>query len=462
MEFSFTDIQIGDVVDATVIKVSDNEILLDLDYVLEGTIYINEYTTEKVSSFRKLVAEGDIVRAVVKKIDENRGQVLLSRLGLIKEENFLKIKEIFQNEEVIEAKVTQVVNKGLLLSYLGFELFMHESQVSLDETPLDEFVGQTLEVKISDLDEAKQRIRVSRKALLIEAEKAARKAEFEGFQVGDVIKGKVKDLRPFGAIVQFEYNSGVLPLGEIAHYRVEDASAELKVGETLEVKIIEVGMKKGKSRISLSRKALLPTPIEVYAENNKVGSTVTGKVINKLPFGIILELDQNITGLLHNNEISWNPNDNFAASVVFGDEVEVHILSIDTKKNRISLSKKSLEDNPWAKVTVKYGDIVEGTISEVVIGKGYMVTVQGVDAFLDAREVTDENIGKLEDYYAIGEKIEAKVIKAYLNEWKIELSVKAVKNERERAQFDEYMKTQETRSVTIGDLFKNVLENKKG
>jgi small subunit ribosomal protein S1 len=461
MEFSFTDIQIGDVVDGTVINVSDNELTLDLNYAFEGTIYINEYTTEKIDSFKKIIAEGDIVRAVVKKINEEHAQVLLSRLGLIKEENFEKIKEIFKNEEVIQAKVTQVVNKGLLLSYLGFELFMHESQVSLDETPLDEFVGQTLEFKISDLDEQKQRIRVSRKSLLIEAEKAARKAEFESFQVGDVVEGKVKDLRPFGAIIEFEYNSGVLPLGEISHYRVENAATELKVGETLELKITEVGMKKGRTRISLSRKALLPTPIEVYAEENKVGSTVTGKVINKLPFGIIMELGKDVTGLLHNSEISWNPNDNFAASVVFGDEVEVHILSIDTKKNRIALSKKFLEDNPWAKVTVKYGDIVEGTISEVVIGKGYMVTVQGVEAFLDAREVTDENIGKLEDYYSIGEKIEAKVIKAYLNEWKIELSVKAVKNERERKQFDEYIKTQETRSVTLGDLFKDVLDKKK-
>lgn len=461
MEFSFTNVYVGDTVDATVIRVSDNEILLDLDYVFEGTIYLNEYTTEKIGSFKQIVAEGDIVRAVVKKIDEERGQVLLSRLGLIKEENFGKIVELFNNEAVIEAKVTQVVNKGLLLSYLGFELFMHESQVSLDDTPIDSFVGQTLEVKISDLDERKQKIRVSRKALLIDAERQARKAEFAGFKVGDVLTGKVQELRPFGAIIAFEYNSGILPLGEISHYRVDDASTELKVGETIEVKVTEVGVKKGRNRLSLSRKALLPTPIEVYAQEFSKGSTVTGRVVNKLPFGIILELAKDVTGLLHNNEISWNPNDNFKASVTFGDEVEVHILNIDKKNNRISLSKKYLEDNPWAKVTVQYGDIVEGTIAEVVIGKGFMVTVQGVEAFLDAREITDEKVGKLEDLYAIGDKIEAKVIKAYLDEWKIELSVKAVKSERERAEFDKYIQTQETRTVTLGDLFKNVLDKKR-
>lgn len=461
MEFSFKNVYVGDTVDAKVIRVADNEILLDLEYVLEGTIYLNEYTTEKVGSFKKIVAEGDIVRAVVKKIDEERGQVLLSRLGLIKEENFGKIVDLFKNGEVIDAKVTQTVNKGLLLDYLGFELFMHESQVSLDDTPMDEFVGETLSVIISDLDERKQRIRVSRRALLIEEEKKARAEEFAKFQVGDVLKGKVKEFRPFGAIIEFNYNSGVLPLKEISHYRVEKAESELKLGETLDVKVIEVGTKNGRNRLSLSRKALLPTPIQLFAEENKTGTTVVGKVVNKLPFGIIMELAKDVTGLLHNNEISWNPNDNFAASVTHGDEVEVHILDIDTKKNRISLSKKFLEDNPWAKVTVKYGDIVEGVISEVVIGKGFMVTVQGVDAFLDAREITEEKIGKLEDIYAIGDTIEAKVIKAYLNEWKIELSVKQVKEERERAEFDKYIETQETRTVTLGDMFKNVLDKKR-
>jgi small subunit ribosomal protein S1 len=170
MEFSFTNVRIGDTIDATVIRVSDNEILLDLDYVFEGTVYLNEYTNDKVNSFKDIVTEGDIVRVVVKKIDEDRGQVLCSRLGIIKEENFVKIVELFNNGAVIEAKVTEAVNKGLLLSYLGFEMFMHESQVSLDDTPMDEFVGKTVEVKISDLDERKQKIKVSRKSLLIDAE----------------------------------------------------------------------------------------------------------------------------------------------------------------------------------------------------------------------------------------------------------------------------------------------------
>ncbi len=461
MEFSFKNIKIGDKVDARVLQVRDNEILLDLDYVLEGTIYINEYTNEKVESFKKLVAVGDYVQAVVKKIDEEHGQVLLSRLGLIREENFLKILDLQKQGVSVQAKVTEAVNKGLLLDYLGIEMFMHESQVSLDETPLESFVGQTLEVKLSDVDARKQKIKVSRKALLIAAEKKARKDEFASFKVGATVEGKIKEIRTFGAIIEFSLITGILPMGEIAHYRIDDAKTELKIGETLELKVIEVTIKNGKNRLSLSRKALLPTPIEAFASEFGKGSTVKGKVINKLPFGIILELAKDVSGLLHNSEISWNPNDNFAASVVFGDEVEVHVLEVDKKRNRISLSKKFLENNPWAKVNVRRGDVVKGIVSEVVIGKGFMVTVQGVEAFLDAKDITEEKIGKLEDIYAIGDEIEAEITKAYLNEWKIELSVKAVQNQKERAEFDKYIKTQETRTVTLGDLFKNVLDKKR-
>lgn len=461
MEFSFSNIRIGETVDARVIQVRENEILLDLDYVLEGTIYLNQYTTEKVESFKLLVTEGDIVRAVVKKIDEERGQVLLSRLGLIREENFVKVAEMAKSGAIVSAKVTEAVNKGLLLDYMGLEMFMHESQVSLDETPIESFVGQTVDVKISDVDTRKQKIKVSRKSLLIDAERKARKDEFASFKVGSIVSGTVKEIRPFGAIIQFELNSGILPISEISHHRIDDAATVLKVGEVMELKVTEALIKNKRNRLSLSRKALLPTPIQAYAEVNKKGSTVTGKVINKLPFGIILELAEGVTGLLHNSEISWNPNDNFAANVVFGNEVEVHVLEIDVKRNRISLSKKFLENNPWAKVNVKYNDVVKGIVSEIVIGKGFMVTVQGVEAFLDATEITEEKIGKLEDIYQIGDEVEAKVIKAYLNEWKIELSVKAVQNEKERAEFDKYIKTQETRTVTLGDLFKNVLDKKR-
>jgi len=461
MDYDFKNIKVGEIVEGIVIQVNDNEILLDLNYVLEGTIYINEFTQEKVDSFHDIIAEGDVVTALVKKIDDERGTVLLSRMGILKDETYLKIKELFKAGTPIEAVVDSQVNKGLILIYKGFEMFIHESQVALEQVELSEFVGKNITVLISDMDDSKQKIKVSRKQLLIKAERQQRKEEFESLTVGDVIKGEITDIKPFGAIVKFGNNQGLLPIGQVAHHRINKVEDELKLGEIVEVKVIEKTMKNNRSRISLSRKAILPTPFAKYAGEFGKGSTVKGKVINKLPFGIIVELADNVSGLLHNSEISWNPNDNFAASVVHGDEIEVHILNIDLKKERIALSKKYLENNPWGKVTAKRGDVLTGIISQLQVGKGFTVSVQGVDAFLPAEEITDEKIGKLDDIYTIGEEVEVKIIELYRDSWQMKVSVKEVQNERQRKEFDKYIKTQETRNVTIGDLFKDVLEKKK-
>ncbi|QVK20326.1 30S ribosomal protein S1 [Mycoplasmatota bacterium] len=461
MEYSFKNIRVGEIVEGTVIQVNTNEILLDLNYVLEGTIYLNEFTNEKVNSFEDVVKIGDNVTALVKKIDEERGQVLLSRIGIIRDENYKVIKDLFKNETTVEAKVESQVNKGLILKYLGFEMFLHESQVDLEKVNLADFVGKTLTVIISEMDDKKQKIKVSRKKLLIEEQKKQRKIEFENLNVDDIIKGTVKETKPYGAIIKLGHNQAILPIGEVSHHRIKKVEDEIKAGDEIEVKLIEKSVKNGRNRISVSRKATLPTPFQAYVKEFGKGSTIKGKVINKLPFGIILELAKGVTGLLHNTEISWNPNDNFAASVVFGDEVEVHIINVNEKQEKISLSKKYLEDNPWGKLTARRGDVVTGIISELQVGKGFTVSVQGVDAFLPADEITEEKIGKLDDVYSIGEEIEAKIIELYKDSWKMKLSVKEVQNARQRAEFDKYIKTQETRTVTLGDLFKDVLEKKK-
>ncbi|XMB66537.1 S1 RNA-binding domain-containing protein [Mycoplasmatota bacterium zrk1] len=461
MEYSFKNIRVGEIVEGTVIQVNTNEILLDLNYVLEGTIYLNEFTNEKVNSFEDVVKIGDNVTALVKKIDEERGQVLLSRIGIIRDENYKVIKGLFKNETTVEAKVETQVNKGLILKYLGFEMFLHESQVDLEKVNLADFVGKTLTVIISEMDDKKQNIKVSRKKLLIEEQKKQRKIEFENLNVDDIIKGTVKEIKPYGAIIKLGHNQAILPIGEVSHHRIKKVEDEIKVGDEIELKLIEKSVKNGRNRISVSRKATLPTPFQAYVKEFGKGSTIKGKVVNKLPFGIILELAKGVTGLLHNTEISWNPNDNFAASVVFGDEVEVHIINVNEKQEKIALSKKYLEDNPWGKLTARRGDVVTGIISELQVGKGFTVSVQGVDAFLPADEITEEKIGKLEDVYSIGEEIEAKIIELYKDSWKMKLSVKEVQNARQRAEFDKYIKTQETRTVTLGDLFKDVLEKKK-
>ncbi len=461
MDINFKTLKVGQTVVGTVINVNQNEIRLDLQSSLEGQIYLDQYDTESHDSFVGLIEEGDQVQAVVKKIDETHGQVLLSRISLLQEESLKQLVATKQDQRLLTATPHSANEHGLLFKLYGFEAFMHISQVDFNVTDLAPFLKQELMFYVTDVDMNKRSIKLSRTKYLVEQRNQHKEDEYEQLTIGNTYQVTIQDIKSFGVFVDFTYNRGFLPLGEIAHEHVSDPSQYIKVGDVVEVKLIEKKLQKNKPRITVSRKRLLDTPFDLFAKSHKKGQTVQATVINKLPFGLIVEVAPHVTGLLHDNEISFNPNDNFKASVVHGTTLDVAILSIDKAKQRISLSKKALENNPWKNVTVRRGDVVSAVVSEINIGKGFTVNVQGVDAVLPVSELKEGPVGKLEELYAIGDTIDVVVSKCFPDEWVLEVSVLQLQSQRERKQFDTYIKTQETRSVTLGDLFGNVLEKKR-
>lgn len=457
INFGFKKPRVNEVIEGEVVKVTDDMVYLDINYITEGTIHKDKFTTEDVD-LRSLVKVGDKVKAVVKDTrDEEHTYVLMSRLPLIKEEKFNEIKEAQKNHQVITAKVTKVVKKGLILSYLGYEIFVPEGQVELNETPdLAKYQGQNLDVVITSIEEKRDEKRVvaSHRSILWEEYKKARNAELDSINVGDVLEGTVVELKPYGALVKFTYNQGLLRIGNISHVRVEKVSDVLKVGQKLNVKVIA---KEG-NKIDLSVKALQKTPYELYALDHKVSDTVEGRVIQKVPFGIILELAPNVTGLLHRNEFSWNPNDNFESYVKLGDKLSLAIIKIDVKDKKISLSKKSLEDNPWARVNAHVGDLTTAKIEAIISGKGVEVLAYGVKGFISIGELSNKDrVNRIEDFFAVGDEVTARVVEVNKAEWILKLSIRKYEAEIERKQFEEYQ-ADEAPSVTLGDFYKDLLK----
>jgi ribosomal protein S1 len=217
-------------------------------------------------------------------------------------------------------------------------------------------------------------------------------------------------------------------------------------------------IKKEGNRLDLSMKALVPTPYESFYETHKVGDTVTGAVFQKLPFGIIVEVAKDVRGLLHKNEFSWNPNDNFEAFVKIGDELTLSIIQMDPKKERIALSKKALEDNPWKNFTGKRGDVVTAKVTNVT-KDGVEVEVQGATGFIHVSELSNERIGKPEDYFAVGDEVKAVITDANRDQWQLKLSIKRILEQQERASYEQYLEDdQEAETTTIGDLFADDLK----
>ncbi len=451
----------GQRVSARVIAVEDDLIYLDLNAQTEGRIYLNEFTKKPVKSFHELgIKVGDTVNAEIKKVQDDPALILLSRLSLLQEEHFEELEEALKEEKIISARVKDSNKGGLVLQYYAYELFLPRSLLDHELfEKKEELVGTELEVIISEIKpgrgrRARPNIIASRKPIFEAARQAAyeerlelRQEELEEINTGDVLTGTVEKLEPHAASIKFDHVIGLLRISQVSHYRIEKLEDVLALGEEVRVKVI----KKEGNRLDLSVKALLPTPFEEFVQTHKVGDTVTGKVFQKLPFGLRIEVARDVIGLLHKSEYSWNPNDNFDAFVTHGDEVELVIIQIDKKRERINLSKKSLEENPWRNVTLKRFEVTNVKIVEFK-EEHVVVEAQGVEAIIKNDELGLEK-GRPEEYYAVDDVLEAVVTKIDRRQWALELSVKQVKEIAARQEYQKHIEDQDDEGgFTIGDI----------
>lgn len=445
--------RVKDKVTGTVVKVEDKTIYLDIKSITEGVMHLDHYTKDAtVTSFKGLVSEGDVIECEVAKISETKDgetNIYLSRLNQLSKLAFHEVVLAFENGEDIEVVVTkQLPNKGYTVQFMGNNLFL-----PLSHAPHDVHIKDKLTVRILEVNEERKNAVVSYKVIEREEFEAAKQKELDEIEVGSVLKGKVVKVEKFGAFVRFKYNQGLVRINQLAHTFTTDINQVVHVDDEIEVKVIS----KDNGKLVLSRKALLDTPYAAYAKTVKVGQTVKGKVANKLPFGLLIELADHVKGLLHQSEYSHNPNDNYNDYVKIGDVVECAILALDVDKERISLSRKALMDNPWKRVTAKAGEIVDVTVTEVQ-ENGLKVETLGVDGFVPANEaLTEAQKGSVMDYYHAGDKAQAEILEIKPLEWRLKLSIRKITEREERKSYEKYLE-EDTANVTLGDVFKDILK----
>lgn len=441
-------LRVGDQVVGTVVTVKDKTIYLDIHQFTEGTMHLDCYTKDKtIESFIGLVKVGDQIECQVAKVNEEN--IYLSRINQLSKIAFKRVVEAKENEEAIEVVVTKVVpNKGYTVNFEGNNLFM-----PLSQAPQEVKIKDKLQVRIIEVNEERKNAVVSRRVIEREEYTNAKAQELDSIQVGEVLTGTVAKVEKFGLFIRFKYNQGLLRINQLAHTFTSDINAVAKEGDTMEVKVLS----KENGKLVLSRKALLDTPYEAYAKTVTVGQTVKGKVVNKMPFGLLIELAPNVKGLLHQSEYSHNPNDNYNAFVIIGDEVECAILALDPAKEKISLSRKALMDNPWTRVTAQVGDVVEVKVTDV-LENGLKVEALGVDGFVPASEaLTESQNGSVKDYFHIDDTAQAVIIDIKPAEWRLRLSIRKITEKEERKSFEKYLE-EEDASLTLGDVLKDALK----
>ena len=443
----------GDIVKAKVELIRENQVVLEVPGFagFDAYMFKDQYSNNPDESINDLKV-GDIIDVAIAKINETEDSMslLVSRLPLLNKKNQELLLEAYNNKDTISVTVTKIVNKGVVALYAGCEIFIPESLLSIGEkVNLNNFLGRTIDVKIVEKktdNKGKEKYVASHKAILLDEMFEKRKEEISNIIVGDTVKATVISFEPYGVLMQIGLARGILKYNQVSHFRDERAEKILAVGDEVALKVIG---KEG-NKIDLSRKALIPSPYQVYVSKNEVSKTVSGKVVQKIPAGIILELDKGVTGLLHRSEFSWNPNDNLDMCVKIGDEIEVKIIKLDDEKQRISLSRKLLLDNPWKNVDCKKDDILEVEVIEAT-SKGLKVLACGVEVLINPNDSLAEK-GKLEDFYAKGDKVKAKVMDVNKDKWILKLNIKVLKLAEQQEEFEKYKESNDNTSATIGDI----------
>ncbi len=340
LEESLKTIRNGEVVDGTVIDVKPDEIVLNIGYKADGIITRSEYTNDSNADLTTMVSVGDPMTVKVLKVNDGEGQVLLTYKRLAAEKGNERLKEAYENHEVLKAPVTQILGGGLSVVVDEARVFIPASLVSdTYEKDLSKYQDQEIEFVISEFNPRRNRVIGDRRQLLV-AEKAEKQKElFEKLHVGDTVEGIVKNVTDFGAFIDLGGVDGLLHISEMSWGRVENPKKVFKVGDELKVLVKDIH----DTKIALSLKFPESNPWANAAEDYAVGTVITGKVARMTDFGAFVELAPGVDALLHVSQISKAHVDKPSDVLKVGEEVTAKIVDLNEAEKKISLSMKALE-----------------------------------------------------------------------------------------------------------------------
>lgn len=339
LDESFKTIRAGEVVEGTVIDVKPEEIILNIGYKSDGILTRNEYTNEPNVDLTTIAKTGDTMEVKVLKVNDGEGQVLLTYKRLAADRGNKRIEEAFNNEEVLTAKVAQVLDGGLSVVVEEIRIFIPASLVSdVYEKDLSKYAGQEIQFVVSEYNPKRRRYIGDRKRLIAAEKAELQKKLFETIKEGDVMEGTVKNVTDFGAFIDLGGADGLLHISEMSWGRVENPKKVFKVGDKVKVLIKEISG----SKIALSLKFDDANPWKDAADKYASGNVVTGRVARMTDFGAFIELEPGVDALLHVSQISKDHIEKPSDVLKVGEEVTAKVVDFNNEDRKISLSIKAM------------------------------------------------------------------------------------------------------------------------
>ena len=346
-----TDFDEGDLVTGTVVKIERDEVLLDIGYKSEGVIPSRELSIRKDVNPADVVAMNDEIEALVLQKEDKEGRLVLSKKRAEYERAWNAVEEKFNSGETVEGEVIEVVKGGLILD-IGLRGFLPASLVDLRRVKdLNAYMGTRIEARVIEMDRNRNNVVLSRRVVLEEARKAERQEILSKLKVGMRLKGTVSSIVDFGAFVDLGGIDGLVHISELSWNHVNHPSEVVKVGQEVEVQVLDVDL--NRERISLGLKQTTEDPWRTLVKKYPVDAIVEGKVTKLVTFGAFVDLGDGVEGLVHISEMAKQHVDAPAQVCKVGDKVQVKVMEIDLDRRRISLSMKAAAETLGFEVEVE-------------------------------------------------------------------------------------------------------------
>ena len=401
----FREFREGSIVNGTILDIRPQVVIVDIGYKSEGVVPIQEFEDEEIEV-------GDEVEILLEKLEDDDGMIVLSKEKAAHKQNWDKIVAVFDEGGLVRGKVKSAVKGGLMVN-VGVEAFLPGSQVDIiPPKDLSEYVGNIYEFKIVKVNDDRKNIVLSRREV-IEAERSERRQKFlQTVAVGDKVTGQVKNLTDFGAFVDLEGMDGLLHITDMSWGRIAHPSELLRIGQEVDVQILEVDREK--ERVSLGLKQMTDNPWADIQAKFPIGAEVSGKVTKLLPYGAFVEIEKGVEGLVHVSELSWVKRITRPSDVLeLEQELKAVVLGISEDEQKISLGVRQLEPNPWDEIEARYpiGKQVKGEIRNLTAYGAFMGLEEGIDGMIHVSDLSwTRKINHPSEILKKGDEVEAVVL----------------------------------------------------
>ncbi len=423
-EEDFKGIREGEIVNATVLQVTENAVILEFGFKSEGSVAQDE--------FKEVPQVGEEVEVLLESLEDDDGIVVLSK----KKADFLrvweKIKEAYEDDRPVKGTLVRKIKGGVTVDLMGVDAFLPGSQIALRRVPnIEDLIGDTYNFKIIKLNKRRRNIVVSRRVILEADRERKRETLVKELLVGQVREGIVKNITDFGAFIDLGGLDGLLHITDMSWGRVANPSEVVDIGAELDIKVLDIDW--DRERISLGLKQLLPYPWTDIDKKYPVGSRVKGRVVSITNYGAFVELEKGVEGLVHISEMSWTRNVRHPSKLVaIGDEIEAVVLKVDPDDEKISLGMKQIEEDPWLALPVKYptGTQLAGVVRNLTSFGAFVEIEPGIDGLVHVSDMSwTKRVEHPSEIVQKGDEVDVMVLDVDAENKRISLGLKQLQDD---------------------------------